>query len=171
MVDRGGHVQLGQTGAALTAEELAEVFQGLAHLALDVALGEQVSAHPGHDRPRFPHDLNGDRCRVPRLIQPEEELGAGALAVLDPSEGVSGVEIDDLELRDAFAEVRREPRASLEGTGALHGGTSGQPLPDAMRIGEQRVDLLARRGDAVDVRVGDRAHGAPRPWWRCGRVG
>src|SRR5207247_10123370 len=96
--------------------------------------------------------------RLPRLIQPEEDLGAGALAVLDPSEGASGVQVDDLKLRDAFAEVRREPGAALD-AGAFHRGASGQPLPDAMGIGEEGVDFVPRCRDAVDVGVGDRAHG------------
>src|SRR5947207_1787339 len=158
-------------GVTLAAEQLAEVLESFGHLALDVALGEPALLHPGNQRPRFPDDLNGDRGRFPRLIQPEENFGAGTLAVLDPSKGASRVHVHDLELGDALPEVGREPGASLERTVGLHRGAPGQPLADALRIGEHRVDLVPRCRDTIDVGVGDRAHGAPGPWWTRGRVG
>src|SRR5256714_7442519 len=162
---------LRSAGFSLAAEQLAEVLEGLAHLALDVALGEPALLDPAHQRPRFPDDLNGDRGLLPRLIQPEENFGAGALAVLDPSKGASRVHVHDLELGDAFPKMGREPGASLERTVGLHGGASGQPLADAFGIGEDRVDLVPGCRDTIDVGVSDRSHGAPGPWWTRGREG
>src|SRR5258708_13908312 len=118
-------------------QEPAQVLHDPVELTLDLAFLEDAAAQPRAERLRNPQVTDRERGGAAGLLQVEERLPTGPSAVLDPAERRRRGEVDDLELRDARAEVSGEPGTLPERTVALHVGASRKPLGHAGRVAGQ----------------------------------